>query len=80
MTGYTAKGKQVLLDGLHYGDMVNKSAARLTASRLNGTPDADPITPPCNISKQQDEYFCSTHGTRWDDLDQSPVTCNSRVG
>ena len=76
---YTSSGKQVLLDGLHYGDMVNESAARLTAHRLNTgdpLPTPEPTVALCQITKQQDEWFCATHGTRWDDLDQTPKTCN----
>jgi hypothetical protein len=33
---YSAAGKQVLIDGAHYGDMIDENAATCAADALNG--------------------------------------------
>lgn len=75
---YRSSGKKVLLDGLEIAQAITENHAELIAKVMNQHENPVPtVAAPtiCQISKQQDEWFCATHGTRWDNLDRTPDSC-----
>ncbi len=72
---YRSSGKKVLLDGFEIAKAKTEKHADLIAKAMNLYEIPVVTDESCQISKQQDEWFCATHGTRWDNLDMTPDSC-----